>query len=303
MSVYRLSIVIAVQYAQDNLPEIMRKLDPASHADVEYLFCSTAEDPDTEKLIAGFDNVSDLPGLVGSMIPVLWGDGIKVAQSEKVALSTAHCIPADDWVDRLLAADMTSLPAIGGVIENDSAANARDWAIYFLRYISFTPLQQKRQVADIAADNAIYRRADILQHADLLAIGFWEPSFHARFRKAGLVLELDPAIRVLHKNRYTSGQFFAQRLAHGKEFGMARARVISTAKRLLLIVLSPLLPVLFLKKIVSAVLQHDGYTSKLIQALPWLLLFLLAWGLGEAKGYLAAGGQQDETDTKGLDDE
>ena len=121
-----------------------------------------------------------------------------------MALSTAHCIPADDWVDKLLAADMSSLPAIGGVIENDNAANARDWAIYFLRYISFTPSQQKRQVAEIAADNALYRRADILQHADLLAIGFWEPSFHARFRKAGLVLELDPAIRVVHKNRYTS---------------------------------------------------------------------------------------------------
>ena len=303
MNAYRLSIVIAVQHAQENLPEIMRKLDPASHADVEYLFCSTAEDPDTEKLVAGFDNVSDVPGITGSLIPVLWGDGIKAAQAGKVTLSTAHCIPADDWVDKLLAADMSSLVAIGGVIENDGAANARDWAIYFLRYISFTPSQQKGQVAEIAADNAIYRRADILQHADLLTIGFWEPSFHARFRKAGQALELDPAIRVVHKNRYTSGQFFGQRLAHGKEFGLARARVISTAKRSLLIVLSPLLPALFLKKIVSAVLQHGGYTSKLIQTFPWLLFFLLAWGLGEAKGYLAAGGQQEERDMKGLDNE
>jgi len=96
-------------------------------------------------------------------------------------------------------------------------------------------------------------------------------------------------IRVVHHNRYSAGQFFAQRLAHGKEFGLARSRVIPKTKRLLLILLSPILPILFLKKIVSSVLQHGGYNFKLVQAFPWLLLFLMAWGLGEAKGYLAAG--------------
>jgi len=288
MSNYKLSIVVAVQHAQKNLPEIIRKLNPAGSIDVEYIFCATDDDPDTGTLVAGFENVRVINSLHGSLIPVLWADGIKQAQAEKVALSTAHCIPADNWVEKLLTADMTDTPAIGGVIENDPAASARDWAIYFLRYISFTPVQKKRQVVEIAADNALYRRADILQHEDLLNIGFWEPSFHARFRQAGLKLELDPGISVLHKNCYNSGQFFGQRLAHGKEFGLARARLISTAKRMLLIVLSPLLPVLFLKKIVSAVMQHGGYNSKLIKASPWLIFFLMAWGLGEAKGYLAA---------------
>ncbi|VAW53811.1 hypothetical protein MNBD_GAMMA05-1270 [hydrothermal vent metagenome] len=289
MSDYKLTVVIAVQHSQENLPEIIRMLNPVGHENVEFIFCCTPADSETDSLVAGFDNVSVLSVENNSLIPVLWGDGIKVAQAEKVALSTAHCVPTKNWVDTLLAVDMTTLPAIGGIIENDSAASARDWAIFFLRYVSFAPPQQKKQIHEIAADNAVYRTADILQHKDLLEIGFWEPSFHARFRKAGLSLELDPEIKVVHKNHYSSAQFFAQRLAHGKEFGLERAGKISTFKRRLLILLSPLLPVIFLKKIISAVLQHGGYNAKLITAFPWLLLFLLAWGLGEAKGYLAFG--------------
>ena len=286
---YQLSVVIAVQYAQENLPEVLRNLDPAGHQDVEFLFCYTDSDPDTTELVSGYENSRTLSAPSGSLIPHLWRDGIQAAQAEKVALGTAHCIPAADWVDRLLATDMTSLPGIGGVLENAESSDARGWAVYLLRYISFAPPQDKRQINEIAADNAIYRRADIMQHTDLLEKGFWEPSFHARFRQAGMSLELDPDISVVHCNQYSTGQFFAQRLAHGKEFGLARAREISPVKRWLLIALSPLLPVLFLKKIVSAVMQHGKHRSKLLKASPWLLLFLFAWGLGEAQGYLAAG--------------
>lgn len=285
---YKLSVIIAVQYAQQNLPEIVDKLKPIAHPDVEFLFCSTDADPATEELLAEFENIRVISGQRGSLIPHLWRDGIIEAQAEKLALGTAHCIPEENWVEQLLAADMTSLPGIGGVIENDSASGARDWAIYLLRYISFAPPLQKTAVAEIAADNAIYRKADIIKHQDLLKNGFWEPSFHARFRKAGLTLALDPGLCVVHRNLYSSGQFFSQRLSHGKEFGLARAKEISRTKRLLLIVLSPFLPVLFLRKIVTAVIRHGRYKSKLLIAFPWLLLFLLAWGLGEAQGYLAA---------------
>jgi len=148
----------------------------------------------------------------------------------------------------------------------------------------------------------VYRRQDILQNSDLLEDGFWEPSFHRRFRQAGLSLQLKPDLCVTHENCYTNRQFIRQRLAHGKAFGIERAENITKRKRGLLILLSPLLPFVFLSKIVVKVLSHGGYTVRLLQALPWLLLFLFAWGLGEAKGYLAAGrGENSNTqNNKGM---
>ena len=92
-----------------------------------------------------------------------------------------------------------------------------------LAYISIAPPQTARQVEEIAADNAVYRRSDILQHQDLLQKGYWEPSFHARFRAAGWSLALEPRLRVVHRNRYNARQFLGQRFAHGREFGHARA--------------------------------------------------------------------------------
>ncbi len=284
----RLSIIFGVQFAEDNLLDILSNLNPEAYPDVDFIFCATASDPNTAKIISGFNNCRLIACVSGRLIPEMWADGIETANSPKVALSTAHCIPANDWVDKLLATDMKNYPGVGGVIENDIASSGRDWAIFFLRYIAYAPPQQARELNEIAADNAVYRCDDILEHRDLLEKGFWEPSFHARFRKKNMTLFLSPDLIVTHRNHYSTGHFFKQRFEHGQEFSMARVKEMSSIKRLLYIVLSPVLPVLFLKKIILLVINHGRYKSKLPKAMPWLLLFLMAWGLGEAKGYLAA---------------
>lgn len=283
--VFELSVVVAVQHAEQNLPEILMALDPASHSGVEFIICMTASEEDMLNDVAVHSNVSILYSSAGSLIPTLWKEGILVADADRIALTTAHCIPGRNWVKTLLGIDMEATPAVGGVITNDSAANARSWAIYLLRYVAFSPPLSTGTVTDIAADNALYRRADILQNSDLLEDGFWEPSFHKRFHQAGLWLVLDPTLRVTHRNCYTVRQFFRQRLAHGKAFGMGRCEDMSDGKRRFLIFLSPLLPFVFLSKICLRVLRKRKYIGKLLISLPWLVVFLTAWGIGEAKGY------------------
>lgn len=282
-----LSVVVAVQHAEQNLSDILVRLDPASHPGVEFIFCATASDPNTLNEVTGHRNVSVIFSPVGGLIPMLWKEGILAANADRIALTTAHCIPAREWVTGLLAIDMSATPAVGGLITNDSAANARSWAIYLLRYIAFSPPLTAAKVTDIAADNALYRREEILQNSDLLEDGFWEPSFHKRYRQAGLSLILDPGLRVIHKNCYTTRQFFHQRLAHGKAFGMERCEDISETKRRILILLSPLLPFVFLSRIGLRVLKNRQYLGKFIISLPWLMIFLTAWGVGEANGYRA----------------
>lgn len=289
-----LSVIVAVQHAAPNLGDIMRNLDPAGHPDVEFLFCYTDADPETAKLAATCENISLVCGQPGSLVPHLWRDGIMSANGDRVALTTAHCIPDSEWVDRLENADMSNTPAIGGVIENDRTSDAMGWAIFILRYISFAPPQAARVVQEIAADNALYRRADIMRHMDLLEAGFWEPSFHARFRAAGHSLVLDPGLRVEHRNRYRAGQFFMQRFAHGRAFGEARAAETGLVKRALLILLSPVLPLVFLRKILASVSGNERCKAQLLRALPWLLLFLVGWGTGEARGYLSAGSREND---------
>jgi hypothetical protein len=225
----KLSIIVGVQHAQDNLPDIARALRPAARAEVELIFCHTPADPDVAVLVGNEGQVGIVCCPEGSLIPHLWRDGILTARGERVGTTTAHCIPAADWVDALLAADLGRTAVLAGTIENDPAADAKGRAIFLQRYAAFSPPQEKHEVHDPAADNALYRRTDLLRHRDLLQRGFWEPSFHKRFRAEGLHLALDPSLRVIHRNRYTARQYMGQRLAHGREFGFTRAS--ATARR------------------------------------------------------------------------
>jgi hypothetical protein len=283
----KLSIIVGVQHAQDNLPDIVRALRPGARPEMELIVCHTPADPDVPALL-GVNQIRIVCSPDGSLIPHLWRDGILAASGERVGTTTAHCIPAADWVDALLAADLGQTAVLGGTIENDPEADAKGRAIFLQRYAVFAPPQAKRGVHNPAADNALYRRSDLLRHRDLLQRGFWEPSFHDRFRAEGLHLALDPSLRVVHRNRYSARQYMGQRLAHGREFGLARASSRPLPQRLLLVLLAPAVFPLLLSRILRRALGKPALRKQLATAWFWLPVFLLAWVVGEASGYLAS---------------
>jgi hypothetical protein len=283
----KLSIIVGVQHAQDNLPDIVRALRPGARPEMELIVCHTLADPDVPTLL-GENQIRIVCSPDGSLIPHLWRDGILAASGERVGTTTAHCIPAADWVDALLAADLGQTAVLAGTIENDPEADAKGRAIFLQRYAVFAPPQAKRGVRNPAADNALYRRSDLLRHRDLLQRGFWEPSFHDRFRAEGLHLALDPSLRVVHRNRYSARQYMGQRLAHGREFGLARASSRPLPQRLLLVLLSPAVFPLVLSRILRRALGKPALRKQLATAWFWLPVFLLAWVVGEASGYLAS---------------
>jgi hypothetical protein len=282
---HSLSIVVAVQHAQGNLPDILAALKPAAYPDVEFIFCHTPADPETSALVGTGKNIRVLHGQPGSLIPILWRDGILAALGERVATTTAHCIPEADWVERLASANLDQVVGVGGTIGNAPESDAKGWAILMLRYAAFLLPQAHREVNEIAADNALYRRRDILRHADLLTRGFWEPSFHSRFRAEGLRLILDPALRVTHRNNYTGAQFAIQRLAHGYEFGFSRGSTLPRATRLRLTLLSPGVPIILLRRILVTMRDKPVVNARQPRAWLWLIAFLLSWSVGEAIGY------------------
>jgi hypothetical protein len=283
---FELSIVIGVQHAQENLPDIMRVLRPAAHPRIEVLICYTPDDPDVPTLAGSGGMVRIICGAKGSLIPHLWRDGILAARGERVATTTAHCIPAADWIETLLSADLRQFAALGGVFENDPNASRKACSIFLLRYATLAQPQARREYYNIAADNAVYRRTDLLRHHDLLRRGFWEPSFHHRFLASGLKIGLEPDLRVVHRNQYSTRQFIRQRLAHGREFGLARASSRRLLQRLLLVLLAPgIFPVL-MSRIALTALRKSELRAQLGAALPWLSIFALAWSVGEASGYI-----------------
>lgn len=287
MSVERqLSIVVAVQQSEANLPAIRKALQTRNHPQVEFIFAHAQSAESAQRQDDGIGNVIDVFAGNNALIPELWRDGIRAAAGAWVATTTAHCVPAPDWVAKLQDCIADPAAAIGGLFENDAQASAADWAIFLLRYAVFASPQNSRFVNDVAADNAIYRRDLIAREEDLLRDGFWEPSFHARFRAHGYRLRLEPALLVTHRNQYRVREFFLQRISHGRRFGRDRAVQLAWPGRIGMLIAAPLLPLLFLRKIRRNALRHPACAPHLGPASGWLLFFLCGWGWGEGLGYL-----------------
>jgi hypothetical protein len=273
----KLSIVVAVKDGTSNLPALLGALKERD-GNTEVILCCAGPATCNE-------DVAQLFFPAETLVPALWSEGILRARGSRVALTTAQFVPACDWLERLQAADLRRWVGVGGAIDNDPAASARNWAIFFLRYSAFAPPLPAGETDEIAADNAVYDRAAILEHADLLREGFWEPSFHRRFRNAGKKLALDLDLVVVHHGTVSAQNFARQRYLHGRAYGIERAERAGFTRNLLLLLSSPLVPALLLGRIFIRIARRPRYRGRLLVAMPWLVRLTFAWAIGEARGY------------------
>lgn len=278
-----LSIVVAVKDGGENIPAMLAALRTHGEA-VEIIICTAGPAPHFDEDV----HVALVPMAPNTLIPVLWSAGIRRARAQAVALTTGEFIPSNDWVSQLRKADLERFVGVGGAIDNDPQASPKNWAIFFLRYSAFALPLRKGETDEIAADNAVYNRDAVLEHSDLLDEGFWEPSFHRRFRFAGRTLTLDPDLLVVHHATVSFQSFAQQRYLHGRAYGWERASRAGTLRNLLLIAASPLVAPLILARSIARNGKRPRYRAKLVPAFPWLVCFTLAWAAGEAGGYLSA---------------
>ena len=222
------------------------------------------------------------------LIPELWSRGMALASGRHVAITTAHFEPAPDWVRAVRAAhERRDAAGISGPIDAPRGGTAKDWATYFLRYSNTFHLEGERTVRDIPGDNASYDAAALKRHWAAIARGFWEPEFHRLVLAEGRTLAWVPAMRVTQRASYPFGAFCRQRLLHGREFGSSRVREKGFAIRCARLVLSPLIPCVFLAKIAGRIVRSRRDFAAFLYSLPILSVFVLVWALGETWGYLS----------------
>jgi hypothetical protein len=225
----------------------------------------------------------------GSLIPHLWSLGIGRAVGSIVAITTTYFQPAKDWVSRITEAhSRLDVAGIGGRIAPPSGGGAANWATYFLRYSNYLKFNREQTVSEIAGENASYKRQSLLAHSAVWRDGFWEPEFHALLRADGKALAYVPGIVVTQGGSVDLEVFCRQRFAHGRRFGQSRVRNSPFFARLARILTSPLIPAALLGKIIWRVFRSGRHIREFLFCLPVLIVFVLAWTLGETWGYLTA---------------
>lgn len=283
----KLSILIGSQNAKQTIIECLTSIERQGvNESVEIIVADYSTDGTAEIIERKFPSVKLIKFTKPMLIPELWGAGIFHCSGEVIAITTAHCIPAQNWVSEILKAHNSSYAAVGGAIECMEGASLVDWAIYFCRYSSYMEPFSKGIVQEIPGDNASYKREALERCKELLENGFWEIVVNARLRRDGMELLALPSIVVYYKKSFDAAAFIRQRYYHGTHFGSTRAMDFSLLKRIVYILMSPLIPFIIFSHISRQVFKKKRHLKEFVLSSPILFLFLSSWATGEFYGYL-----------------
>lgn len=199
-------------------------------------------------------------------------------------------VPRPDWARRFFEAHGQEHEVIGGAIEN-GRDRALSWALYFCDFGRFQ-LPFEAGPADWVSDiNVCYKPSALERTRSLWEQRYHETTVHWALQRMGVSLFLTPDV-VVDQIREPAGlsALLVERFAWGRLFASTRARESGTFQRLTLGALTPLLPGLLLARQVRQRLRRGGGAARFLQALPAIVLLLVAWSAGEMVGYLTADG-------------
>lgn len=286
MTLPKLTVVVAVQARTSATNDVPVGLFENVPQGVEIIVC-VAGGPDVFELALAKPH-RVLYRSPSALVPHLWRDGLIAAGGEKVALTTSQFVPPVSWIPAILNLDLEHWVGVGGPIVTSLELDPVRWAVYGLRYWKFAPPMASADIAEIAADNAVYRRADVLRHGELLRDGFWEPTFHERFRQEGLRLCINTALVNEFRGGEDPSAFCRHRFQHGRTYGRTRGETLNRLRRIAFMIATPLLPFLLFGRVLTSLLRRPGFRKPVIHSLGWLFLFSLAWSVGEGRGYADA---------------
>ena len=229
-------------------------------------------------------------------IPQLRRNGVNATSAQYIVITEDHCTFPDGWLKELVAAlDRHGVDVSGGGVDQGLETYA-GWAQYFTRYSNFMPPLVEGLTKMLPGNNACYRRDVLLRRADLLTDGFWEAEFnHEIVKEKPFWLCAGATVRQ-HQHRDLLG-YIPLRFRHGRCYGGRRWLATPASQRTALLLQSPLIPALLFVRAARAVFSKSRNRWRFAAACPLLLVYFLAWGVGEVTGYLSgAGGSCVRTD-------
>lgn len=291
----RLSVIVVCLNAEPLLHRCLEALAPqVTSGDVEVIAAADAARGDGRVIAARFPFVRWVAAAAGSTVPQRRLLGIARSRGALVGLIEDDCLVDAHWCRAAIAAHATADVAIGGAVEPGGYRRALDWAVYFCEYGRFMlPLRRAGSLAlALAGNNVTYKRSAL---ADLPGVGdpgagFHDLFVHQAWERAGRPMRVEETLVVQNVNSWSLRHVTSVPFHHGRAFAGQRFQGQPASRRLPMSVLALALPVLKTARIVRDALSRKRFIGRLFMALPWIVVFMTSWSLGEAAGYLRGPG-------------
>jgi len=215
--------------------------------------------------------------------------GLALAKGRVVAMTEDHAVPAADWCRQTLIAHEQPHAVIGGAIENE-VDRPLNWAWYYCdfgRYGRPFTAGEGEYASDV---NVAYKRTALESVRDVWCDAYHETTVHWTLRSRGAVIFLDPRMVVSqHRSAMSIAGAYRERIQWGRVFAETRAAASAGWKRIAYAAGTPLLPAVLATRALRNMVRQRRTGAQIAGALPWVVLLLTGWALGELSGYVADG--------------
>jgi glycosyltransferase involved in cell wall biosynthesis len=294
--VISLSVVIPAYNARATIVRCLRALEPQTQrADVEVLVVDSSTDG-TAALVAREFPAVRLWSFPERKFP---GDarnyGIAQARGKILAFTDADCEVERQWIDQMLAAHQHADPIIGGAVTNGSPRSPVSWGYYFCEFSGWLPHLPAGPREEIPTCCLSIKRWMFDRYGPFLEGTYCSDSaWQWKVGEAGYVPRFVPTIRVAHCYQERLLVWLRHAVQHGRAFARVRVRERrwSRARRLSYAVGAPLLPVVVFWRIARRVWTDRAQRRRFVVVWPVVLVGVLAWVWGEARGYVESLGYQ-----------
>lgn len=220
--------------------------------------------------------------------PAMRAAGVRASRGHIVAATEDQCIPPPRWCASIVA-EHAARPAaaIGGPVEKRRPDSLLNWAVYLREFGEYAPPLAEGATAALTDCNVTYKRSALDAIVEVWRHEFHEPWVHGGLLNRGQTLWLSPALQTEQQRSFNLGFALRERFRFGRLFGRLRISSLNAARRALLVVASPLLPLMLTGRVVWRAFRKRKYIGVTLLALPYLLLFSTAWVAGEVVSYLA----------------
>ncbi|WP_341582072.1 glycosyltransferase [Marinobacter metalliresistant] len=286
------SVVIGRVSTEDD-ERILETLESLDNQDEdpsrEVLLADRISDHVSQRIRSEYPDVKIIECPPTTDLPTMRTLATKQAAGDFVLVTEDHCVPPRDWLKQFARAfaEHPEASAIGGSVVNGVTDTALDWATFLCEYAPMSPPIESGPTPNLAGMNVAYRR-EIFEEVDeqILTSGFWETTLHPLLHRQGHVLVADDNVRIFHCKKFSLGLFLRQRFVYSRYYAGIRFATGQKAKRLIYAMASVALPPLLTLRFFQNARHKVSVRSHLAEAAPYLMLFYLVWGAGEAWGYL-----------------
>ncbi len=287
----QLSIIIASYNAEKTIESCLESLEnQATDKDFEVIVVDSSPDGTAKLIEERFPDVNlyrfserKFPGDARNF-------GISISNCKIIAFIDTDCVADRNWVNEILMAHERPYPVIGGAIENGNPDSYIGWAVYFCEFSQWMPQLQKCFMVEIPTCCLSLKRWVFDKYGQFLEGTYCEDTaLHWRLGKYNLKPLFIPSVKVAHTNVNSLRLFVRKELIHGRYFSKVRVleQELSMLKRIVFVLLSPILPFLLFSRVAKRVLRNKIYFKQFIFVSPLVFFGLIVWSCGEFVGYLS----------------